>query len=125
MIARAVRSRFPQTWDLWKRASVSKCVGRVSLQAVSRWLRSPGCCVFGGVLWVRRDFFEFLFSFLFFFEHTRPAASMRPPLASFTSRLVIPTWWRVGPFLSFYCLPLVQRLMFLRLCHSPEEIRYF
>ena len=31
-------------------------------------------CVVGGA-----DFFVFLFSFLFFFERTRPAASMRPP----------------------------------------------
>ena len=40
-------------------------------------------CVLGGA-----DFFPCFFSDLFFFEHTRPAASMRPPLASFTSLLV-------------------------------------
>ena len=39
-------------------------------------------CVSGGA-----DSFVFFFVF-FFFERTRPAASMRPPLASFTSLLV-------------------------------------
>ena len=66
----------------------------------------------------------FFFDFFFWFERTRPAASMRPPLASFTSLLVIPTWWRVALFFSFFRPPLVQRLIFVRLCHSPEEIRY-
>ena len=33
-------------------------------------------------------FFRVFFSDFFFFERTRPAASMRPPLASFTSLLV-------------------------------------
>ena len=39
-------------------------------------------CVLGGA-----DYFVFFFLsiFLFSFERTRPAASMRPPLASFTS----------------------------------------
>ena len=36
LIARAVRGRFPQTRDLWKRASMGKCVGCVSSHAVSR-----------------------------------------------------------------------------------------
>ena len=40
-------------------------------------------CVFGGA-----DFLVFFFSDFFFFERTRSAASMRPPLASFTSLLV-------------------------------------
>ena len=39
-------------------------------------------CVLGGA-----DFFVF-FSDFFFFERTRPTASMRPPLASFTSLLL-------------------------------------
>ena len=52
-------------------------MGRVSSRAVSRWSRSPGCCGFRGVFWVRRDF-VFFFRFIFF-ECTRPAASMRPP----------------------------------------------
>ena len=51
-------------------------MGRVSSHAVSRWSRSPGCCGFRYVFWVRRDF-VLLFSF-FFFERTRPAPSMRP-----------------------------------------------
>ena len=39
------RGRFPQTRDLWRKsASVGYRVGRVSLHAVSRWSRSPGCC---------------------------------------------------------------------------------
>ena len=41
-------------------------------------------CVLGGA----NFFLIFFFRFLFFFERTRPAASMRPPLASFTSLLV-------------------------------------
>ena len=40
-------------------------------------------CVLGGV-----DFFVFFFD-LFFLERTRPTASMRPPLASYTSLLVV------------------------------------
>ena len=41
-------------------------------------------CVLGGAI-----FFMFFISILFFFERTRPTASMRPPLASFTPLLVI------------------------------------
>ena len=48
-----------------------------------------------GLLWIlwcvlgAAGFFRVtLFRFFFFFERTRPAASMRPPLASFTSLLV-------------------------------------
>ena len=37
----------------------------------------------------RGEFFSVFFSILFFFERTRPTASMRPPLASFTPLLVI------------------------------------
>ena len=44
LIARAVRSRFPQTRHLWKWASVGDRVGCVSSHAVSKWSRSPGCC---------------------------------------------------------------------------------
>ena len=40
-------------------------------------------CVLGGA-----DFSVFFSSISLFFERTRPAASMRPPLASFTSLLV-------------------------------------
>ena len=40
-------------------------------------------CVSGGA-----DFLGFFFDFFFFFERTRPAASTRPPLVSFTSLLV-------------------------------------
>ena len=39
------RGRFPQTRDIWRKsASMGYRVGRVSLHAVSRWSRSPGCC---------------------------------------------------------------------------------
>ena len=39
------RGRFPQTRDLWRKsASMGYRVERVSLHAVSRWSRSPGCC---------------------------------------------------------------------------------
>ena len=63
LIARAVRGRDPQTWDLWKRASVVERVERVSSHAVSRWSRSAGCCAFRGVFWVRRDVVLCLFVF--------------------------------------------------------------
>ena len=35
------------------------------------------------------EFYVVFFSILYFFERTRPTASMRPPLASFTPLLVI------------------------------------
>ena len=41
-------------------------------------------CVLGAAVFFRGFFFP-----LFFFECTRPAASMKPPLASFTSLLVV------------------------------------
>ena len=54
-------------------------MGRVLSRAVSRWSRSPGCCGFRGVFWMRRDFSCLVrVCFVFFFERTRPAASMRP-----------------------------------------------
>ena len=65
LIARAVRRRFPQTRDLWKRASMGKRVGRISSRAVSRWSRSPGCCGFRGVFSVGR-IFQCSFFFVFF-----------------------------------------------------------
>ena len=54
---------------------------------------------FAGLLWISWcvlgavDFFGFFFEFLFFFERTRPAASMRPPylIYLFTSNEVRPT----------------------------------
>ena len=55
--------------------------------AVSSWSRSPGCCGFRGVFWVRRFFscFFFRFFFVFPFERTRPAASMWPPCLIYLS----------------------------------------
>ena len=79
LIAIAVRGRFPQTRDLWKRASMGERVGRVSSHDVSWWSWSPGCCGFRGVFWVGRIFPGFFFRLFFFFERTRPAASVRPP----------------------------------------------
>ena len=60
-MARAVRGRFAQTRDLWKRASMRERVERVSSHAVSRWLRSPACCGFSGVFSVGRDFLGYFF----------------------------------------------------------------
>ena len=48
----------------------------------SRWSRSPGCCGFRGVFWVRRDF---VFFSCFYFERTRPAASMSSPCLIYLS----------------------------------------
>ena len=56
--------------------------GSVSSHVVSKWSWSPGCCGFRGVFWVRRDF---VFCFLFLFEHTRPAARMRLPCLIYLS----------------------------------------
>ena len=57
---------------------------RLEVVAVAGLLRLSWC-VLGGV-----DFFVFFFvSTFFFFERTRPTVSMMPPLASFTSLLVI------------------------------------
>ena len=58
---------------------------RVSSHAVSRWSRSPGCCVFRGVFWVGQNFFVFFFLDFFFLEPTRPAASMRPSCLTYLS----------------------------------------
>ena len=66
-----------QTHGTWFFARRLEVVAVAGLMWVS-W------CVFGGA-----DFFVFFFfRLLFFFECTRPAASMRLPLASFTSLLV-------------------------------------
>ena len=62
------RGRFSRARDLWRKsASMGYRVGRVSLHAVSRWSRPPGCC---GYRLFRCVFFlvsggisSFLFSF--------------------------------------------------------------
>ena len=61
------------TWFFARRLELAAVAG---LMWVSWWL-------FG-----EADFFVFFF----FFERTLPAASMRPPLASFTSLLVSQPW---------------------------------
>ena len=57
-------------WDVFRRTPPRGGRGRRS------------CCGFRGVFWVRRDFVFFRF---FFFERTRPAASMRPPCLIYLS----------------------------------------
>ena len=65
-------------------------MGRGFSRTVSRWSRLPDCCGFRGVFWVGWIFSCFFFSdFFFFFERTRPTSSTRPPVASFTSLLVV------------------------------------
>ena len=62
---------------------------RLELDAVAGLLQLwISWCVLGG----RAVFSVFFFFsiFFFFFERTQPAASMTPPLASFTSLLVVP-----------------------------------
>ena len=66
-----------QTHGTWFFARRLEVVAVAGLMWVS-W------CVFGGA-----DFFVFFFSPFFFFERSQPAASMRLPLASFTSLLVL------------------------------------
>ena len=63
-------------WDVFPR--MPSRIGR------GRWVAVEFVvCLGWGGFFVRVFFFD-----LFFFERTRPAASMRPPLASFTSLLV-------------------------------------
>ena len=62
------------TWFFARRLEVVAITGLLPLS----W------CVLRGV-----DSFVFLFSTFFFFERTRPPASMRPSLASFISLLVM------------------------------------
>ena len=57
-------------------------------------------CVLG---WGGGFFRVFFFSIFFFFERTRPATSIRPPLASFTS-LLEPGAYRVQLFHESVCL---------------------
>ena len=58
---------------------------RLEVVAVAGLLWISWCVLGGGA-----DFCVFFFlRCFFFFERTRPAASMRPPLASFTSLLVM------------------------------------
>ena len=81
------RGRFPQTRDLWRKsASMGYRVSRVSLHAVSRWSRSPGCC--GYISWcvflVSGGISFFFFRFLYF-ERTRPTASTRQPCLMYLS----------------------------------------
>ena len=56
---------------------------RLEVVAVAGLLRLSWCVV-GGV-----DFFVFWFRPFFFFKRTRPTASMKPPVASFTSLSLI------------------------------------
>ena len=58
---------------------------RAASRTVSSWSRSPECCGFRGVFWVGRIFFSVFFFDYFFFEGTRPAASMRPPCLIYLS----------------------------------------
>ena len=80
------RSRFPQTQDLWRKtASMDYRVGRVSLDAISRWSRSPGCC--GYILWCVFSVsggISLFFCFLHF-ERTQPTASTRQPCLMYLS----------------------------------------
>ena len=88
LIARAVRDLFPQTRDLWKRASMGYRVAGASSHAVSRWSRSQGCCRFRGVFWVWQDF---VFSPVFFLRTLNAHGLLQVWgfLASFTSLLVM------------------------------------
>ena len=88
------RSRFPQTQDLWRKtASMDYRVGRVSLDAISRWSRSPGCC--GYILWCVQCLVGFRFFFVFFTSNAHSLLQVRGNLASCTSLLVM------RPFFAF------------------------
>ena len=87
-------------------------MGRGFLRTVSRWSRSPGCCGFRGVSgW--GGFFRVcvFFSAFVFFERTRPNASMRPPLASFTSLLVMRQGRGSESTEAVFCLPTNKPLL--------------
>ena len=95
---------------VWEYGPTRERVGRVSSHTVSRWSRSPGCCAFRGVFWVRRDFFCALFIYFVFFESTRPAASMNSPcliylpLVSHIGQPHITYSPHIGPYMNFYYL---------------------
>ena len=76
------RGRFPQTRDLWRKsASMGYRVGRVSLHAVSRWLRSPGCC--GYTSWcVFSVWWDFVFFFVFFTSNAHGRQQVRRNLST-------------------------------------------
>ena len=79
-------------------------VGRVSLHAVSRWSRSPGCC--GHISWcvfLVSGGISFFFFRFFFFERTRPTASTRQPCLMYLSTS-IPTWLGVHFFSGYHVL---------------------
>ena len=89
------RGRFPQTRDLWRKsASMGYRVGRVSLHAVSRWSRSPGCC--GYISWhvfLVSGRISFFF-FVFFTSNAHGLLQVRGNLASRTSLLVF--YWTIS-----------------------------
>ena len=89
LISRAAQGRFPQTPDLWHRASVDERVELVLSHALSEWSRAPRCYKCRGVFRVARIVPFLVNSFFFFFERPRPAASMRPPLSSLPFLLVM------------------------------------
>ena len=75
-----------QTRDLWKRAEYGRTRGtcsvvrRLEVVAVAGLLWISWCFGWGGII---RVFLSF--DFFFFFEHARPAASMRPPCLIYLS----------------------------------------
>ena len=85
LISRAAQGRFPQTPDLWHRASVDERVELVLSHALSEWSRAPRCYKCRGVFRVARIVPFLVNSIFFFFERPRPAASMRPPYLIYLS----------------------------------------
>ena len=91
-------------------------VGRVSLHAVSRWSRSPGCC--GYISWcvfVAFGGISFFFRFLYF-ECARPTVSTRQPCLMYLSTSNEAR--RPRPFLAFR-----QKSLFISGCVQGAIIK--
>ena len=103
------------TWDVFRRA-------------VSRWSRSPSCC--GFVVCFGWGGFSYFLQY-FFFETTRPAASMRPPClihlstssyATLSRNVIMPLWFKCyySAVIIFPCRVVDYRLLLLAAVdHSP------
>ena len=136
LISRAAQGRFPQTPDLWHRASVDERVELVLSHALSEWSRAPRCYKCRGVFRVARIVPFLVNSIFFFFERPRPAASMRPPHLIYLSTsnetrprersdrgCIFPTVRKSSSYRGAYRVPLLN--LSVGLCVRVCIIHYF
>ena len=100
-------------------------MGRVSSRAASKWLRSPGYCRFRGVFWVGRIFFVFFFRL--FSSDAHGLLQVRGHLASFTSLLIMRSFFAYRQK-SLFILGCVQgasiSLVCLSVCLCPSCVTF-